>query len=705
MDFKIVHRLPNRVRVRYNRGLLDARQASLVQMLIAFQDGITNVEVNTVSGSVLIEYDGKQLGEFEALAFLKAIDDKYLKNEELLRQVTVPAAQESLASLIISMVVEFYVKRFLLPLPVRKILSLLNLAPRILKGAKSICTGKIFSADTLDATALTLSYATGDLNTAGSIALLLNMGDTLEDYTKRKSYDSLASSLLTTDEMVQVVQDNGEEVAVSVSLLKAGDIVISRAGSVIPVDGTVVSGEAMVNQASMTGESLPVHKEKDFSVLASTIVEEGEIRIQVKQAGGETKVNKIVALIDQSQELKAASQVRAERIADRLVRYNFLLAGLTYLVTRNFTKAASTLLVDYSCAMKLSAPICVLSAMRDSAKKGIMAKGGKYLEELAKADVVVFDKTGTLTESTPKVTNVIPFGKHKEEEVLKLAACLEEHFPHSLARAVVKEAADRGIDHMEEHAKVEYVLAHGIASSLDGKKLRIGSAHFIFDDEKIKKTKEAQKVIDEYAETGSSLLYFSIGNSLAGIIVIQDPIREESVRAVAELKRLGVKKIVMITGDGENTARIIAKKSGVDEYISQALPDTKVEFIKKMQAEGHKVVMIGDGINDAPALSAADVGIAMGAASQIAAQTADIILPDDGLSSLPELRQIGLNLMKRISGNNAAIVAINTTLIALGLAGVVSSSTAALFHNSSTVAISMNAMRPLIGSEQADKKN
>ncbi|MBR1613866.1 MAG: heavy metal translocating P-type ATPase, partial [Treponema sp.] len=553
-------------------------------------------------------------------------------------------------------------------------------------------TGKIFSADTLDATALTLSYATGDLNTAGSIALLLNMGDTLEDYTKRKSYDSLASSLLTTDEMVQVVQDDGEEVAVSVSLLKAGDIVISRAGSVIPVDGTVVSGEAMVNQASMTGESLPVHKEKDSSVFASTIVEEGEIRIQVKQAGGETKVNKIVALIDQSQELKAASQVRAERIADRLVRYNFLLAGLTYLVTRNFTKAASTLLVDYSCAMKLSAPICVLSAMRDSAKKGIMAKGGKYLEELAKADVVVFDKTGTLTESTPKVTNVIPFGKHKEEEVLKLAACLEEHFPHSLARAVVKEAADRGIDHMEEHAKVEYVLAHGIASSLNGTKLRIGSAHFIFDDEKIKKTKEAQKVIDEYAETGSSLLYFSIGNSLAGIIVIQDPIRDESVRAVAELKRLGVKKIVMITGDGENTARIIAKKSGVDEYISQALPDTKVEFIKKMQAEGHKVVMVGDGINDAPALSAADVGIAMGAASQIAAQTADIILPDDGLSSLPELRQIGLNLMSRISGNNAAIVAINTTLIALGLAGVVSSSTAALFHNSSTVAISMNAM-------------
>ncbi|WP_191017988.1 heavy metal translocating P-type ATPase [Treponema zioleckii] len=461
-------------------------------------------------------------------------------------------------------------------------------------------------------------------------------------------------------------------------------------------DGEVVAGEGMVNQASMTGESLLVEKRAGTAVFASTIVEEGEIRISVKAVGGETRVNKIVSLIDRSQELKAASQVRAERIADRLVRYNFLLAGLTFLTTRNFAKAASTLLVDYSCAMKLSAPICVLSAMRDSAKCGIMAKGGKYLEELAKADTFIFDKTGTLTESMPKVSAVIPFGNRTENEVLKLAACLEEHFPHSLARAVVREAADRGIDHIEEHAKVDYVLAHGIASSLGEEKLRIGSAHFIFDDEKIKCPKEAEKVISEYSETGSSLLYFSIGDELAGIIVIDDPIREESVKAVARLRALGVKNIVMITGDGENTARIIAKKAGIDKYISQALPDSKVEYIKKMQAEGHKVVMVGDGINDAPALSVADVGIAMGAASQIASQTADILLPDNGLDSLPELRLIGLKLMERIRGNNAMIIGINTSLIALGLAGTISSSTAALLHNGSTVAISMSAMRPLI---------
>jgi len=693
MKFNIVHSLQGRVRVRYPRYLLDGKQAALVQMLISLQEGIKSVAVNIISGSVLIEYEG--ISEVVALSYLRAIDDKYLKNEELLKSVATPVAQESLLYVLLEMVATHYIKKFLIPFPIRRILSAFGILPRARKALGSIVRGKLFCADTLDATAIILSYATGDVDTSSSIRLLLNMGDTLEDYTKRKSYDSLASSLLNADESVQILVD-GEEKSITANLLKTGDVVICRAGSVIPVDGTVISGEAMVNQSSMTGESLPVHKKDGASVFASTIVEEGEIQISVKSAGGETKVNKIVALIDKSQDLKAASQVRAERIADSLVGYNFLLAGLTYLCTRNFVKAASTLLVDYSCAMKLSAPICVLSAMRDSANCGILTKGGKYIEDLAKADTFVFDKTGTLTESTPKVTHVIPFGERDEREVLKLAACLEEHFPHSLARAVVKEAADRGIDHSEEHAKVEYVLAHGIASSLNGEKLRIGSAHFIFDDEKIRKTKEAEAVIEKFADSGSSLLYFSIGKKLAGIIVIQDPIRQESVTALKQLRELGVKNIVMITGDGENTARIIAKKAGVDTYFAQALPDTKVEYIKKMQAQGHKVVMIGDGINDAPALSAADVGIAMGAASQIASQTADILLPDDGLQSLPALRVIGRRLMERINDNNTAIIGINTALIGLSLAGTVTASTAALLHNTSTVAISMSAMRPLI---------
>ena len=705
MKFAVVHRLPNRVRARLARGLLTPRQGALVQMLVGFQEGINGVEVNTLTGSVLIEYNGSVVCEAEVLAFLKAIDGKYLENEELLRQVGNPVGGESLASALLSMLASFYLKKMLLPFAVRKFLALFNMGPRIFRGLRSVFCGRVFSADTLDATALSLSFATGDLNTASSISLLLDMGETLEEYTKRKSYESLASSLLTTDETVQVLRE-GEEVSVSASLIKPGDVVVCRAGCVIPCDGTVVSGNAMVNQASMTGESLPVQKETDSTVFASTVVEEGEIHFCVKKAGRDTKVSKIVSLIDESQNLKAASQLRAERIADRLVRFNFLLAGLTYLTTRNFAKAASTLLVDYSCAMKLSAPICVLSAMRDCAKKGIMAKGGKFLEDLAQADVFVLDKTGTLTESTPKVVKVVPFGNRTEREVLKLAACLEEHFPHSLARAVVREAAERGIDHKEEHTKVEYILAHGIASTLDGTKLRIGSAHFIFDDEKIGRTEEAQKVIREHERDGSSLLYFSIGDELAGIIVIEDPIRLESVKAVSDLRSLGVKKIVMITGDGENTAKIIAERSGVDEYISQALPDTKVEFIKKMQREGHKVVMVGDGINDAPALSAADVGVAMGAASQIATHTADILLPDDGLTSLPELRRIGRRLVERIGSNNTAIVAINTALIALSLSGAIPSSTAALLHNGSTVAISMSAMRPMISeNSESESKN
>ena len=701
MNFTIAHSLPGRVRVRFPRHSIDGKQAALAQMLISLQEGISLVAINIISGSILIEYKG--ISEESALSYVRALDDKYLKNEDLLKSIAAPVAQESLLAELLSMVAKHYLKKWFLPFQIRRVLSILGIMPRARKALRSISRGKVFCADTLDASALILSCATGDYSTSSSIRLLLNIGDTLEDYTKRKSYDSLASSLLTANDNVQVIE-NGEEKTVPANLLKAGDTVICRAGSVIPADGVVVSGEAMVNQASMTGESLPVHKKDGLSVFASTVVEEGEIQISVKSAGGETRVNKIVSLIDKSQELKASSQVRAERIADKLVFYNFLLAGLTYLFTRNFTKAASTLLVDYSCAMKLSAPICVLSAMRDSANAGIMTKGGKYIEDLAKADTFVFDKTGTLTESTPRVTQVIPLGNREEREVLKLAACLEEHFPHSLARAVVKEASERGIDHSEEHAKVEYVLAHGIASSLNGEKLRIGSAHFIFDDEKIPRTAEAESVIARFSETGSSLLYFAIGGELAGIIAIEDPIREESVRSLSKLRNLGVKNIVMITGDGENTAKIIAKKAGVDTYFAQALPDTKVEYIKKMQADGHKVVMIGDGINDAPALSAADVGIAMGAASQIASLTADILLPDDGLESLPVLRVIGRNLMERIDSNNQLIVAINTSLIALSLSGALTASAAALAHNTSTVAISMSAMRPLIESDREEKK-
>lgn len=689
MDFQISHSIPGRVRLRYDLHFLSQRQAMLVQMLVGMQDGILSAAVNTVSGSILIEY--KDISLETAISYVKALNEKYLNDETLLESVSVPSAQESLLGVLLSLSAEYFLKK-ILPLPLRKIISMISIVPRVQKGLERLAVGKPFCAETLDATAITLSYLTGDINTAGTINYLLDIGDTLEDYTRRKSQDNLAQSLLVADETVSVIQE-GEEKQISAQLLKSEDIVIVRAGSSIPVDGIVVDGIGMVNQSSMTGEALPVLREKGSAVFASTILEEGEIKIKVKACGGKTRVSKIANMIEHSNSLKAESQKKAERVADSLVKYNFLIAGLTYFFTRNFTKAASTLLVDYSCAMKLSAPISVLSAMRDCARNGIFAKGGKFLEDFAMADTIVFDKTGTLTESNPVVRKIIPFGNRTEDEVLKLAACLEEHFPHSLARAVVNAASERGLSHKEEHAKVEYILAHGIVSSLGKKRLCIGSAHFIFDDEKIPLDEETKKNMETLADC--SQLYFAIEGELAAIIAIEDPVRKESFEVIQELKDSGFKNVMMITGDNRNTAKEVAKKTGVTGFIAEALPDTKLSWIEKLKSEGHKVVMVGDGINDSPALSAATVGIAMGKSSSIASETADILLPDDGLASLPVLRKISQNLISRINGNNRAIIGINSMLIAVGLAGAISPQTAALLHNTTTVAISVNAMSNL----------
>ncbi|MGI5174261.1 heavy metal translocating P-type ATPase [Treponema sp. OMZ 840] len=692
MDFYIAHRLPGRVRLRYDRKSLVPAQAALVQTLVSLQDGIDSVTVNPVSGSILIEYT--DITENQAIAYVKALDDSYLENKELLVHVGVSEVQESLLQSLLFLCIEFFIKK-LFPLPLRKFLSIFAIAPRIKKGINAVLSGMPFCAATLDATALALSYASGNFNTANTIAMFLNMGDVLEDYTRRKSYDNLAQSFLNTQETVQIVQ-NGNESSVSVSMLKTGDTIVVRANSVIPADGTVVSGEATVNQAAMTGESLPVQKNAGDSVFASTIVEEGELYICIKACGRETRVSKIASMIDRMQSLKAASQIRSERTADKLVFYNFLLAGLTYAFTRDFVKASFTLLVDYSCAMKLSAPVCVLAAMKNCAQMGITVKGGKFLEDFARADTIVFDKTGTLTESSPKVKRIVAFGGKTEREVLKIAACLEEHFPHSLARAVVKEAAERGINHREEHTKVSYILAHGLVSTLKKDELRIGSAHFIFDDEKIPKTPEVERVISELGQSGCSQLYLAINNELAGIIAIEDPVRAEAMDVIKDLYALGVANIIMLTGDGPETARTIAHKTGILSYEAQALPDTKADFIKKLKKQGRRVVMIGDGINDSPALSAADVGIAMAQASAIASETADILLPADGLHSLPFLRLIAMNLIERIQTNNDIIIGVNSALIAGELSGLLSSSSAALLHNASTVAVGMSAMRPLV---------
>lgn len=695
MNYQLVHHIPGRIRVRYARHSINNKQAALVQTLLTIQEGILSAVVNTISGSILIEYDG--ISEKQVLAFLKALTGKYLNDPTLLASVSTPVTSDSLLWNLVSMVGKHFIKK-LLPMPVRRIFMLFNMGPRLLKGVGSILHGRMFSVDVLDATALSLSYTTGDFNTAGSISLMLNMSDELEDFTKRKSFDSLTQTLLVTNEKIQVIKDD-EEVSVSVNSIVVDDIIVCRMGSVIPVDGIVIKGVADVDQSSMTGESLPVHKEKDSYVFASTVVTDGEIYIKVKTAGNQTRVSKIADMVNNSQNLKAQSQIKAELIADKIVFFNFFVAGLTYLVTRNFVKASSTLLVDYSCAIKLSAPICTLAAMKECAQAGILVKGGKYLEDLATADTFVFDKTGTLTESVPKVTKIIPMKGYNETEVLKLSACLEEHFPHSLGRAVVQSAIDNGINHKEEHSKVDYIVAHGIASTLNNQKLRIGSAHFIFDDEKVEYTEEVKEAELKMADSGCSVLYFAIENKLAGLIGIEDPIRSETYETLALLRKLNVKNIVMLTGDGETTAKVISAKAGTDIYKSQLLPDQKVKYIKQLKKQGHKVVMVGDGINDSPALASADIGIAMGKASSVASATADILLPDTGLKSLPVLRQIGLKLLDRMNTNTQSIISLNTTFIGLSLGGAITPATAALLHNSSTVAISAASMRPYLPQE------
>lgn len=668
MNVRVVHRLPGRIRLRYDRHSLSQRQAALVQTLVSMQEGISSIQINGISGSILIHYQGIQ--EMQVLSYVKVLDRRYLENQELLAKVVVIPQQESLVSLLVSLAFRFVVGRFL-PLSIRKIMSFRAIMPRIKQGLLSVLSGKPFCADTLDAAAFLIAYFTGNTSTATSIAFLLNMGDRLEEFTRRKSYDTLAHSILSLEDMVRVLRD-GEELSIASRLLQPGDVVVLRCGSVVPADGRVIAGEGMINQSSMTGESLPVRKVAGDILYASTLVEEGELEVEVTAAGHETRASRIVAMIDDSQSLKARAQVRAERVADSLVKYNFLLTAATYFITRDITKAMSTLLVDYSCAIRLSAPICVLAAMRDCARQGIIVKGGKYLEELRRADVFVFDKTGTLTESQPKVAAVIPFGGRKEEEVLKLAACLEEH------------------------TQVEYVVAHGIVSTLDGVRLRIGSEHFIFEDEGIPRPKRMKAAVTQAAERGDSLLYFSEGDELAAVIAIHDTIRQEAVDAIRELKAMGVREVVMLTGDGERTARAIASQAGITSYVAQALPDTKVEYVRTLRQKGHVVAMIGDGINDAPALAEASVGIAMGGASSVAGETADIMLPDNGLHALPQLRRIGHRLERRIGRNNTVIVAINSLLMAGGLAGIVPATVAAMLHNSSTVAISMASMRPMV---------
>ncbi|MBQ7752849.1 MAG: heavy metal translocating P-type ATPase [Treponema sp.] len=695
MTVSVHHSLPGRVRIHYDLRELTPRQAILAQSLIAVQDGIIDISVNTQIGSYLIIFDTSIISQKEIENLFRALGSKYLDDQKLLEAVAQIPITESIMSIFISTMIDHFAKK-LLPLPLRRLLLFKNIVPRVLS-ALNVCVteGKLFSTQMLDATALTTAAFTGNTNTASSISMLLTLGEEIEDVTKRVSYGNLAHKLLISDEPVHILE-NDEEKTIPAEALKKGDLVIVRQGSMIPCDGTVESGEGMVNQASITGESLPVDKKAGSGVFAGTILSEGELIIRTRSTGQDTKVQNIIQMIDNSQSLKANVQRRSENLAEKIVPFNFALAGLTWLFTRNVTKTMSTLMVDYSCAMKLAAPIAVLSAMKEAAGLGISVKGGKYLEEVAQAHSIIFDKTGTLTYANPVVEKIYSFQNYTEDFVLQTAACLEEHFPHPLGRAVVAHAEKMGLYHPENHTKVEYIVAHGIASTLDGKKIRIGSAHFIFDDEKIPFEEGVKAIQEASLKTGQSLLYLSYDNQLAGVLAIGDPVRPEAREVIQQLKSTGIRRCVMITGDTEGAAKKIAAEAGLDGYYSQALPEDKVSLIKKEKKLG-KIIMLGDGINDAPALSAADVGIAIEGSSSIASDTADIVLSGGGLSSVVTTRLLGQGLISKINQNNAFIIEVNSALLILGVMGLITPQLAAILHNSVTVGISMKSMQNILG--------
>lgn len=694
MTVSVHHSLPGRIRVHYDLQELTPRQAILAQSLIAVQDGIIDISINTQIGSYLILFDTSKISQKEIENLFRALGSKYLDDEKLLQTVAQIPLTESIMSIFISTMIDHFAKK-LLPLPLRRLILFKNIVPRVLSALNvSLTEGKLFSTQMLDATALTTAALTGNTNTASSISMLLTLGEEIEEVTKRASYGNLAHKLLISDEPVHILE-NGEEKTIPAEALKKDDLVIVRQGSMIPCDGTVESGEGMVNQASITGESLPVDKKAGSGVFAGTILSEGELVIKTRSTGQDTKVQNIIQMIDNSQSLKANVQRRSENLAEKIVPFNFALAGLTWLFTRNITKTMSTLMVDYSCAMKLAAPIAVLSAMKEAAGLGISVKGGKYLEEVAQATSIIFDKTGTLTYANPVVEKIYSFQNYTEDFVLQTAACLEEHFPHPLGRAVVAHAEKLGLYHPENHTKVEYIVAHGIASTLDGKKVRIGSAHFIFDDEKIPFDSGVKAIQEASLKTGQSLLYLSYDNQLAGVLAIGDPVRPEAREVIQNLKSTGIRRCVMITGDTEGAAKKIAAEAGLDGYYSQALPEDKVSLIKKEKKKG-KIIMLGDGINDAPALSAADVGIAIEGSSSIASDTADIVLSGGGLGSVITTRLLGQGLISKINQNNAFIIEVNSALLILGVMGLITPQLAAILHNSVTVGISMKAMENIL---------
>jgi heavy metal translocating P-type ATPase len=690
MKFVIKHEIKGRMRIHVSQYRMSCGQADTLLYFLHSNKYVTFAKVYERTGDAVISYIG------DRAEIIRTLQQFSYEKVDVPAGVIENSGRELNAKYqekLIEKVVCRYASKMFLPYPVRACVTTFKSVKYIWKGLQCLWHRKI-EVPVLDATAIGVSIFRNDIETAGSVMFLLGIGELLEEWTHKKSVDDLARTMSLNVGKVWLKREN-QEVLVTTSEIRPGDEVVVHMGNVIPFDGVVSDGEAMVNQASLTGESVPVRRVKENSVYAGTVVEEGELTVLVKEVGGSSRFEKIVTMIEESEKLKSALEGKAEHLADKLVPYSLGGTALTYLLTRNVNKAISVLMVDFSCALKLAMPISVLSAIREASLYHVTVKGGKYLEAVADADTIVFDKTGTLTKAQPTVVDVVSFNGADSDELLRIAACLEEHFPHSMAKAVVDAAQQKHLLHEEMHTKVEYIVAHGISTTIDGKRAVIGSSHFVFEDENCTIPEEKQDLFDSLPKEYSHL-YLAIEGKLAGVICIEDPLREEAEAVVNSLKRAGITKVVMMTGDSERTAAAIAKRVGVDEYYSEVLPEDKAGFIEKEKAAGRKVIMIGDGINDSPALSAANVGIAISDGAEIAREIADITVGSDDLYQIVTLKLLSDSLMKRIRGNYRFIVSFNLGLILGGVAGILQPTTSALLHNTSTLLISLKSMQNLL---------
>lgn len=695
MKCTILHEGKGRMRVHVENVRMTLHRADVLEAYLNHNDAIVHAAVYERTGDVVITYTGKRTAAIAILAGYKFDVAEY---DALVTSADSRRLNREYQDKMFDLVAGRCLRKLFLPAPLDAAYTAFRSIRFLWKGVRCVLSRRL-EVEVLDALSIGVSLLRGDFGTAGSVMFLLNLGSLLEEWTRKKSLDDLARSMALNVDKVWV-RSQGTEVLVPLTKVRSGDEVVVRSGNMIPLDGTVLEGEAMVNQAALTGEAMPVRKTEGSTLYAGTVVEEGECVFIAKAEGGSNRYDKIVAMIEESEKLKSSTENRALVLADKLVPWCLGATVVTYLLTRNATRAISCLMVDFSCALKLSMPLAVLSAMRECGSYHITVKGGKYLEALSQADTIVFDKTGTLTRATPQVVEVVPFSGCNEREVLQLAACLEEHFPHSMANAVVRAAKERGISHEEMHSEVEYIVAHGIASRVGGQRVVIGSHHFVFEDEKCTiPTAEQQKF--DALKPAYSHLYMAASGQLVGVICISDPLRPEAAAVLNGLRALGIRNTVMMTGDSERTAAAIAKQVGVDRFFAEVLPEDKANFVQQAKAEGHTVVMIGDGINDSPALSAADIGIAINSGAAIAREIADVTIKADSLEELVALKAIANSLQKRVHANYRFVLTFNSALIALGALGILQPASSAMLHNLSTIGISLKSMTNLLPENKA----